>query len=149
MKNKITLNEIKQKLNCTMKQPEFLRMIFPEILRQNDNKILDFIFESDCCWQSKRTRFFNGNIYDNTEKCRRANQSELNFLTYQFNNTSAFDDMIELISKNFDISLTHNVFELIDIDMDIYPQNLKETIKSCQQENNPSRLLALMILWSV
>jgi len=152
MKNGITLNDIQQKLNCKMKKPEFLRMIFPEILRQNDNEsLLDFIFESDSSYQSKRTYFFKGNMYDsdNTENCRRANQSELNFLTKQFNNTSAFEDMINLISKNFNVSLNHQVFDLINIDMDIYPQNLKEAFRRCQDENNPDKLLALMILWSV
>lgn len=154
MKNRITLNEIQQKLNCKMKKPEFLRMIFPEILRENDSEsLLDFIFnfKSDSSYQSKRTYFFKGNMYDsdNTGNCRRANQSELNFLTHQFNNTSAFEDMTELISKNFDVSLTDEVFDLINIDMDIYPQNFKEAIKNCQLENNPHKLLAMMILWSV
>ena len=144
--------DIQQKLNCKMKKPEFLRMIFPEILRQNDNEsLLDFIFESDSSYQSKRTYFFKGNMYDSddTENCRRANQSELNFLTKQFNNTSAFEDMAELISKNFNVSLNHQVFDLINIDMDIYPQDLKEAFRRCQNENNPDKLLALMILWSV
>lgn len=125
-----------------MKKPEFLQMIFPEILRQNDNEsLLDFIFDSNSSYQSKRTYFFKGNMYDSgsTENCRCANQSELTFLIKQFNNTSAFEDMTELISKNFDILLDHEVFDLINIniDMDIYPQNFKYVF-NMKNENKSS-----------
>lgn len=148
--NKITLNCIQRELKINVKKSDFLKMIFPESIKNADyDSLLDFMFSSDSSYQSSRTSFFNGNIYKKNSTYSRAHQSELNFIAKQLNTTSSFNDMIQLISKNFNIPINHNVFSLIKLDEEIYPSEFKLALNSCKSKNEPHKLLMLMILWSV
>ena len=148
--NKITLNKIQNALNITVRKTAFLKMIFPESLKNNaPDGVLDFIFEADSSYQSSRTSFFNGNIYKKGLVYSRAHQSELNYIAAQLNSSDTFNEMTDLISKNFNISMKHEVFLLLSLDSEKYPRNVKDIINIYQNENKPCELLALMILWSI
>lgn len=148
--NKITLNLIQKELNISVCKPVFLKMIFPESLQKDDSEaLLDFIFNADSSYQSSRTSFFNGNIYKKGSTYSRAHQTELHFIAKQLNTTSVFKEMVDLLSNNFSISMKHKVFTLLLLDENIYPHKFKNTVDAYRNTNEPYKLLALMILWSI
>lgn len=148
--NQITLNLIQKELHASVSKPDFLKMIFPGSLRNGDsNALLDFIFDSDSSYQASRTSFFNGNIYKKGATYSRAHQSELNFIAKQINTASVFEEMADLLSNNFNISMQHQIFSLLSLDDKLYPDKFRNALAAYQSTNEPHKLLALMILWSI
>ena len=150
--NKLTLNIIQETLNIKTNKRDFLKMIFPQSLYNDDKySLLDFIFCSDASTQSTRSIFINGNIIKNKKDSTysRANQEVLSFIAEKMNDFSCFSDMIELVKKNFKSLKLETVKKLYEIDKNIYPVEFDKKLLSNFTYENIYKFLVMLILWSV
>ncbi len=148
--NQITLDAIQKALHCTVSKPQFLKMVFPACLQEQDTEaLLGFLFDADSSYQSSRTIFFHGNRYKKGSTYSRAHQAELHYLAQQFQHTAAFQEMTALLTQHFRLSPDHAVFDLLKLDAERFPTAFQEMLKTAKFQQDASLLLALLILWSV
>lgn len=151
--NKITLLEIKKSISSLEYQKDFINKLFYPLKKPAMLTFLD-------SYLYKNTRIFmNGNYGRQTnKKCKnfgkiiRKNITMLNDFAKQLQDKITFDKMLDSVKSIVDVGILnteHEVFGLIEKDIDAMPENLVRCIKNCIDTEKFYEALMFLILWSI
>lgn len=151
--NKITLIEIKRLISSSEHQKEFINKLFEPLKNPVKLTFLD-------SYLHKNTKtFMNGNYGRQTNKnCGnfneiiRKNITILNNFARQLQDSVIFNKMLDSVKKIADIGVLnaeHEVFGLIEKDIDAMPENFMKYINNRIDTGKFHEALLFLILWSI
>lgn len=151
--NKITLKKIKNIICPEMEDVEFLNKIFSPLAKEG------MTFYKSYSIEKHKSFFINGNITKNYCKSsesyatkQRDKTRDLNYWAELLLCDTAFNEMIEIIKKiteNSSLNRHHEIFSLIELDIDAMPDPFTNFLNVCLEENKCAEVLLMMILWSI
>ncbi len=151
--NKITLFEIKKLISSLEHQKDFLNKLFEPLKKPAKPTFLD----SYLCKNKKH--FMNGN-YDiqTNENCRnhgkiiRKNIRMLESFAEQLQDNVIFNKMLDSVKNIVDVGILntkHEVFGLIQKDINAMPDSFVKCINNCIDTEKFYEALLFLILWSI
>ncbi len=151
--NKITLLEIKKSISSLEHQKDFINKLFKPL--KNPKKVT---FLDSYLYKNTRT-FMNGNYGKQTnKKCKnpgeaiRTNITMLNNFAEQLQDNIIFNKMLDSVKDIVDVGVLnteHDVFRLIEKDINAMPENLVKCINNCIDTGKFYESLLFLILWSI
>ncbi|MCM1507981.1 MAG: hypothetical protein NC177_12750 [Ruminococcus flavefaciens] len=151
--NKITLTKIKSIICIEKDDVKFLNKIFSPLVEEERP------FYESYSIKKHRAYFMNGNIIKNY------NKSSENYDTKQRDKIcylkrwanmlvvgTAFDEMLDIVKEvtvNLALNRHHEVFSLIELDIEIMPNMFMNFLNVCLEENECEKALLMLILWSI
>lgn len=151
--NKITLNKIKSIICPEKEDIEFLNKIFSPLAKEK------MTFYESYSIKKHKSFFMNGNITKNYDKSsgsyaarQRDKTRDLNYWAEILLRGTAFDEMIDIVKKlteNSFLNRHHEIFSLIELDIDAMPDAFANFLNVCLEENKCTEVLLMMILWSI
>lgn len=151
--NKITLIKIKNIICPEENDVKFLNRIFSPLAKEK------MTFYESYSIEKHKSFFMNGNITrnynkssENYNKKQRDRTRDLKEWAKALICTTAFAEMLDIvkeITERLVFNRHHKVFNLIDIDKDIMPDDLLNFINLCLEKNECASALLMLILWSV
>lgn len=151
--NKITLIKIKNIIYPEKDDIEFLNKIFSPFAKEKMS------FYESYSIEKHKSFFMNGNITKNYNKSsgnynmkQRDRIHDLKDWAKMLICGTAFSKMLDIIkgiTENSVFNRNHRIFNLIEIDKDIMPDNFLNFINLCLEENECAKALLMLILWSI
>ncbi len=151
--NKITLTKIKSIICPEKDDVEFVNKIFSPFLEEKRTFYESYRLEKHL------SCFMNGSITKNYAKRSQnygANQRyktrDLKYWANMLVCGTAFSEMLEIVkemTENSGLNRHHEVFSLIELDIEAMPETFTNFLNMCLEENECAKALLMLILWSI
>lgn len=152
-KNKITLTKIKSIICPEKDDVKFLNKIFRPLVEEERP------FYESYNMRAHKSFFMNGNITKNYSKrsknyskSQRDRTRDLKYWADMMLCGTAFGEMLDIvkeITENLALNRHHEVFSLIELDIEIMPDMFVNFLNVCLEENECEKALLMLILWSI